>query len=208
MVKATGPLQSAKASGQLAASLIFTKSKRGTNLKSYAKPRQPRTPGQITTRAMCRFLAKAWQHLSTDNHATWIPLSQESNLSPYHAYLKHNATRWVNDRCPTQAYPAAEILGPLVGGHFRAYGGRQYAWTETANGPIDTHWGSIIHRSTSHHFVANHLTVIGAILRGPTTPTKFKDTPLEPGTYYYRSDRFTLDGVHGIISYDWTVIVT
>lgn len=208
MVKTRGPLQSQEAAGKLAKALIFTTTKRGTNVKLYAKPRQPRTSAQVPIRAMISFLSQAWKTLTPAEQATWHPDAELRQTTAYHAYMKHNNLRWANYRGPSKVYPAAEVTTPLTSNWFRAYGGYRYAWTESHNHPPEINWGHIIHRGLIFHFVPTYQTIIGVQIRSTGDSTIYKDTPLEPGTYYYRSQQFTPDGLIADATYDWTVQVT
>lgn len=208
MVKCKGPLASAEAAGQVAAALIFTRTKRGTNLKTYAKPAQPKTDHQVPIRAAVRFLSKAWQPLTPAEKDTWRFPGADWNLTAYHAYLKYNLKRWRNYRGPSKEYPAAEIIPALVPSPHRAYAGYRYAWTETNNYAANQQWALIIHRATTVHFPETFTTIIAIQARPTTGYTIYKDTPLDPGHYYYSAQLITPDGNIALPTYDWHVLVT
>jgi len=113
MVKLQGPAMSQGAAGKLGGSLVFANSLRGTYAKKLTAPKQPRSPAQLSIRAMVRFLSQQWASVSAGDKQTWNDLAAAAGVAPYHAFLGHNTRRWRNKLTPTVRHPA-ENEDPLT----------------------------------------------------------------------------------------------
>ena len=131
MVKLTGPGLANEASGSLAGQLTFSNWKGKAYLKKHTKPKQPRTPRQLSMRHTMTFLSQEWNAIPPVYHATWDDLARASNISPFNAYQKVNLQRWRNFQAPS-------ILSPV---------------TETGPIPTWVDWGSIDHGSYATLFI-------------------------------------------------------
>lgn len=196
MVKLQGPAMSQGAAGKLGGSLVFATSPRGPYAKKLTPPKQPRSPPQISIRAMVTFLSQTWALISSADKATWNALAQETSIAPYHAYLGHNMTRWRAKQTPTVAYPAAEAA--TLGSDFQlsALARVRYARIRMRNtvdppnvwihllfhtltpGP-NTDWQNLIHVEIIQSF---NLWVI------------FNHTPIPAGVHYYTTVVAQVDG--------------
>lgn len=195
MVKLKGPAVSAEARGKLADVLTFSTNPKTRVVKRHSRPSNPKTGNQIAVRAMMAFLAKEWKNISPADQATWEAPSAPLNVAPYHAYIKYNQARWNNSKTPTQAWPAAEAQ-PTPGSQYQdAYDGVASIRLRYYAGGGGTPWGWIIYRDTATMPTVRKDLAIALIARIPPIYTYYRDTPLEPGTYYYRAVAFTQDGV-------------
>lgn len=108
MVKLTGPGLSHQATGSVASELTFSSWKGKAYLKKHRRPKQPRSKPQVSTRVMMAFLSSQWSAIGAANQATWEPLAEQTNVTPFNAYQAYNLARNRNLRRPAQAYPATE----------------------------------------------------------------------------------------------------
>lgn len=108
MVKLRAPALGRDASGSLAGQVIFSTWKGKPYVKKHTKPKQPRTPKQVSMRAMMAFLSKQWSGLADVDQATWQNLALASQISPFNAYQKENLKRWRNYQAPSNVYPATQ----------------------------------------------------------------------------------------------------
>lgn len=194
MVKTKGPTISAEASGQLAKTLIFVKGMKARAVKKHATPRNPKSPAQVSVRAMIKFLSQDWQTLTTLQKATWNTPAFVDKIAPYHAYLRTNMIRWKTFRGPGKTYPVAPS-GPTGATIYQdVFDGVASTVERVINGGGILPWGYIIFRSPVDWPAGTLDQVIAVVPRNPVLWTFHRDTPLEPGTYWYRTSNFTEAG--------------
>jgi hypothetical protein len=87
MVKITGPLASGSASGSLSSQLTFSNANGVSYVKTYAKPKQPRTIAQQAGRTKMRAAVAAWKALSPAAQESWILATDAKQRSAYNAFL-------------------------------------------------------------------------------------------------------------------------
>ena len=91
---------SLEARGTLNDALTYAVLGRTCYAKSYFKPANPKSNDQVGIRCMVKFLTQDWQNLSATNQAKYQTLADKWNLSPYHAWLRHNMQRWTSHLLP------------------------------------------------------------------------------------------------------------
>jgi len=207
MVKTKGPAHSLEASGRLADVLIFSKSPNRNYVKKYAKPSNPKSVAQIAVRIMTGFLARDWRILSPAEKITWTSLASKTKLANYRAYVSANARRWNHFLTPSKEDPASGaglrpqpnylLLNPLISG----------VVVRCTIGSTHVPWGHIIYRSMFSGFTPSKATAVAVVHSEEPMPTYWTDTPLEPGTYYYRQQAFSPTGLIGNISAEKVAVV-
>lgn len=197
MVKTRGPLQGHEASGQIADALIFSVNKKRSYVKKHAKPANPRTPAQVSVRSMQTFLGQQWRLISPADQITWVHLADVRKISPYHAYMSYNAKRWANFKHPTQRYPAVETGRYVHPGDFITINGVRMITIRYHRRPPFPSWGVCIYRTSVPVGSYKHDQLVAVIRVPAAVYTYIPDTPLEPGTYYYRTQNFDDDGTTG-----------
>lgn len=100
MAKATGPLGSHKAHGKFSKSLIFFTDKDRQRIKSFKKPRDKKSPGQILLRALNKSALRVWQIIPLAekkrfNQAVWTP-----HFHGYHYFMHQYITRVNKNKTP------------------------------------------------------------------------------------------------------------
>lgn len=194
MVRCKGPAIARDASGSLAETLTFSKWKGVSYLKQHRKPKQPRTPAQISMRVMLNFLSNRWNAIAQADKATWDALAAAGNVSAFNAYQGHNLTRWRNFQMPTQAYPAAEtgthitVSGATFTGHVRSIVIRLNVTNCRDN------WCLLWHLLSNPADLGTWDNVRIAHVPCAAGWTQVRISPLDPGTYYVRLTRGTTTG--------------
>jgi len=194
MVRTKGPMQSLKASGSLADVLTFAQTNRTPYAKKHTAPANPRSPTQVSARAMVAFLAENWKHLSSADMAAWFDRASERKIANYHAYMAANTVRWRTTRFPSKQDPATENPpGPDAPGFV------MYPTYRTANMRIikptgEIPWGIAIFRAMQPGFQWSRDNMVSIKLQDVDADVWWYDRDLEPGTYYYRIFGFSASG--------------
>lgn len=192
MALITGPLLSLDARGSVAGSLVFSNWKGRPYVRQLVTPSNPKSAGQVSTRAMFKFLAQAWAALSAADKATWEDLAAATTISAFNAYVAYNQNRWTQftwpyDR-PTPTAGAVPVMGALT-----ATGAiRQASVSQVITTPNQI-WGMAIARSITTGFTPAKTDIV-AVVQYTASPVVYIDTPLAPGTYYYRCAGFDKEG--------------
>jgi len=185
---------SLEASGTIAGTITASRWKGRPYFRTTVTPSNPRSGAQVGNRAMFRFLGSVWSAVQEADKATWEALAAATNISAFNAYQSYNQRRWTQFQTPSQVYPAAAVMTPGTLGTLTLTAGvRQVSGSQVITG-IDDNWGLLVARSTTTGFTPTASDVVLAVETG-FSPTTFVDTPVEPGTYYYRTAAFTFDGV-------------
>lgn len=200
MAKVTAPLHSARASGTIAGMITFATKNGKTYVKKYAPPTNPKTAHQVSMRAMMRLLTKDWINLTTSQQTTWNNAYPNTNLAPYHAYLRCNMIRWANRSPPTKKYPAAESSSPGEETEIDAAGGvRHVKITAGLDDDELDNWTMLLFHSDVDIPTPNQDQLIHVQKVQTTTPFTWTHTPLAPGTHYYKIVAASDDG-----NVDWS----
>lgn len=194
MVKLKGPSIATEAHGSIADVVTFSKAKKRSYLKKHAKPANPKTPAQVSVRAMITFLSQNWKTLTPIQQATWNTPAFLEHIAPYHAYLKINMQRWRTFRGPGKTYPVPETSPPPGTVYQDLWGGVASIKLGAYPGGGTPPWGYITFRQPIDFNPPKLEQVIKVFLRVGVSYTFFLDTPLAPGTYWYRTAHFSENG--------------
>ena len=193
MALVTGPLLSLEASGQVAGSIVFSKWKGRPYVRQLVRPSNPKSAGQVSTRAMFRFLASAWASMTTAQQATWESLAAADTVSPFNAYMAWNMRRWTQGEAPeVEPNFSGSIINPVMGTLTAAGGVREATLEQAVTTPNDI-WGIQINRDITTGFTPSKSNTI-AIVEYSVDPITWVDSPLAPDTYYYDVRAFTIAG--------------
>lgn len=208
MARTTGPLMSLDASGTVAGTIVFSKWKGRNYVRQRVIPSNPRSPAQVGVRAMMKFLSQIWAGLSTMEKATWQTQADAITASPFNAFTKYNMARWGIDDGPTEEYPAAETSTPVAMDDLTPTGGlRSVSVSVTTDTNADS-WGVILCRSEVMGFTPSRANAIALLPAGSAATVTYLDTPLDPGTWYYRAANFNVDGIIGAYVAEESAVVT
>lgn len=204
MVKLKGPGLSREASGTLANTLTFGKSKRTSTLRKKPTPKQPRSGLQISMRAMMKFLSQHWNEISTARQATWADAYTDPQLSNYNSYLRHNLERWRNYKAPSQLFPAAEALNPAASIQLTSTGGvRHVDHVARVILTANDNWTLILHHIKGGLPPAEMQYMVHIFRATDLTSQYWTHTPLEVGPHGYQLTRASADGKMQITSPDF-----
>lgn len=198
MAGVKGPLFSLDASGTIGGAVVFSKWKGRNYVRRHAVPANPKSPSQIGTRAMMRFLAQQWDGLSDAEKAYWDTPAAVDNISPFNAFIGYNMSRWGLFKYPAQSYPAAEtgtagtIITPVATAQIRS------VLVGATVSVLADNWGMAIYRkigSAPGESRAECVRIIPALSAAAFTWT---DIDVTVGLdYYYDATPFSDDGVVG-----------
>lgn len=197
MARVTGPLLSIDASGSVAGTITFSKWKGRSYVRQRVIPANPKTPLQVSTRAIMGFCAKNWAGIGSTNQGTWQALADAIVASPFNAYTKANLTNWTQFFAPSQLTPITRAGTIGTGFSASATGGVGQITMDPALGVANASWGLLIFRSTTTAFATARDNLIGVILFDAAATFTFVDTGLAPDTYFYNFRAFTDDGLLG-----------
>lgn len=208
MALVTAPLLSLDASGKVADAIVFSKWKGRNYVRSLVKPANPRSGGQVSMRAVMRYLSQQWANLSTVEQATWQAYADQLVASPFNAYVSRNLFRWRNFLAPGKNDPVPETGTVASVDGFTATGGvRQVSILVDISIPADN-WGCLIFKGATG-FASSFSNLI-AVTRNETgsQDATFVDSPLVPGTYFYNGRLFTDNGLLGAQIAETSGVVT
>lgn len=193
-MRVQGPLHSALASGTLGRTLCYRATARGVLVEIRPPYPDRRSPAQRSQRAALDVMARIWKQLPLPDRLAWASIVPRTAPTPYHAFLRHNLQRW-RGYLPPLRRPTPDPLGePASGGGLsldvapRRVTGKVYV-----NLPRDG-LALFFHRSTEPLFHCGGHNLVSALPLGPPGYHTFTDSPLAPGTYYYRHRYAQPDG--------------
>lgn len=195
MAGVKGPLFSLDASGSVGDAIVFAKWKGRNYVRRHAIPSNPKSVGQVSVRAMLKFLTQYWGSLSAGEQADWDTRAAATDISPFNAFVGYNAQRWGRYAFPSKLDPATEsgtpgtILSPTA-----VAGSRSVLLSV----PIDTladNWGVVIHSSLTTGFTPSRNTARQVIPAESAATFTWLDFPLTVGIeVFYRFESFSDEG--------------
>lgn len=209
MVKLTGPLISIEASGTLAKLLTYNQQPRGTTLRKKPQPKHPRTKAQVAVQAALTFVTQQWKNRSQAEQDTWDHPDFIDAVSAYTNYVKFNCQRIRAVLPPIVEYPydvprnTCQSYVPVAIGQTR----RVYLWWR-CKGVLAQTWGLFIFRGPSPWPAGTFENLCHVGIMDDALPHDHYDHHLEPGTYSYRWQAFSLYGRLGGPVYLNDVLVT
>lgn len=210
MARTVGPLMSLDASGSIAGTIVYSKWKGRNYVRQLVTPSNPRSPLQVSTRAMMKFLSQQWTpELTAPQKATWEDDAAALAASPFNAYVQTNLQRWTQFTSPSKETPVTAVgVAPTFTTLPDVTDGVRQAtvnWDITA---LNDAWGLLIFRDPVTLFTPSRDNLVGVALLKILTADTFIDTPLEPGTYFWNFQSFTDDGVKSASLGEQTAVVT
>lgn len=160
-------------------------------MKYSTKPTDPRSAKQLSIRAMVRFLNIHFAEMNLEDQAYWGEVAAGLHITAQNLYVKRNMIWWTTDRPPSEDvdhagpdFPTQPYLWPPI------VTGRRAQLRAVCN-PLGDSVAIVFHRSLQTAFTPNwsNAVHVGQVLE----PLSYywDDTPLKPGTYYYRAMAFS-----------------
>lgn len=200
MATVKGPLFSLDASGTVAGAVVFSKWKGRNYVRKHAIPSNPKSDGQLSVRAMMRFLSQYWTSLSASEKADWETRASVTNVSPFNAYISYNMDRWGREEYPSQQDPAAETGTPGTLANESATAGVRSITISDEVTVLNSNWGILIFRSITTGFTPGRNNMYRVMPATSAAVFTFTDTAVTVGVpYYYRGRAISDDGVAGAL---------
>ncbi len=194
MVKLKGPMTSLSASGSLGGTLVFSSSKGRSYARKLTTPKQPKPILQVAGRAFTSFLSKQWDGLSDAQKESWEDAPLLPDQDAYRRYMSYNKKFIQDGLAPTKLYPAARFWGWASLVTWVVYNQNRRVLHSFSSIPAADQWGVIFSRHTAD-FDAQPLDHVVKVIATPYVGLyQWSESPLAPGTYWYREIPFSNDG--------------
>lgn len=194
MVKLKGPILSFGAGGTIAGTLTVQQSKGRIYMRKKPVPIQPNSGKQLSVRAMFKWLTKRWNLNDATQKESWAPEAATSLITPFDLYMKTNLLRWADFTYPIMNKDVegggTRQTAPLQPIDNRAYGLLIPILIIVVNDGI----AQALFRSQTPAFTASFSNMVHVIDLPASGDIEFLDSPLDPGTYYYRTQGFNDQG--------------
>lgn len=194
MVKLTGPAASIGAGGSLAKLLTFSSSKGTKYLKRHAKPKQPRTPGQVSIRAAMTFLSAHWKLVPQLPGNTWTPAAVERQISPFNAYISANCLRHRNAQGMSIAWPPTEVGSWAALPSWHSHSGVRQITIDLDISAVNQNWYFVFHHVTGTGVMPTWDTAVGLLPTYLSGWHSWTWSPIPAGTYWFTATRSTTTG--------------
>ena len=195
MASVKGPLFSLDASGTIGDTLVYAKWKGINYVRRHAIPSNPKSVGQVSVRAMLKFLTQYWASLSDAEQADWDTRAAATNISPFNAFVGYNQERWGRYAFPSKLDPATEsgtagtITAPT------AVAGSRSILLSVPISVLADNWGVIIHGDLATAFSVSRTTARQVIPAESVATFTWLDFPLAVGVeVFYRFEGFSDEG--------------
>ncbi len=198
MARVNGPLMSMSASGALAGSIVFSNWKGRPYVRQLVRPANPKSGGQVSMRAILKFLSQQWVDIPPADQSSWEDLADADVVSYFNAYMKKNLGRNRDFLAPSHnsAIEQVLVIDPIT--DFTATPAVRSITIEiTATNIVGANWGHLLYRGLESEFVPSFTNLIAIVPHTTPDPAVWVDSPLEPDTYYYNAKPFTIDAVIG-----------
>ncbi len=200
MAGVTGPLFSLSASGTIGDAIVYATWKGRPYVRKHAIPANPKSVGQVSVRAMLKFLTQYWASLTAGEQADWETRAAATDISPFNAFVSYSAKRWGRYAFPSKLDPATEtgtagtILSPTA-----VAGSRSILLSVPISAAADN-WGVVIHSSLTTSFTPTRNTARQMIPAESVATFTWLNFPLDVGIeVFYRFESFTDDGVNDLL---------
>jgi hypothetical protein len=208
MAKVTGPLMSISASGTFGGTLVFAEWNGRPYVRKHIIPPNPKSAMQTGVRAMWKFLSKYWHTIAALTQATWASIADPQKISNFNAYMQANMDRWQNFSPPSEANPAAAASTPLTVTTQTLTGHSGFATIAVTPSGATSIWGIAIFRDSAEITTPNWTNCIAVVDANGANAVTITDSPLDAGTYHYRTAIINVDGIMGTVHADGTAVVT
>jgi len=198
---------SVDASGSYGKAMVFAKWKGRNYVRQLVTPLNPKSAAQTGVRAMMAFISAIWNGLSAPNKATWDDLASSKSVSPFNAFVSEALSRWQLFKAPSKETPAAESANAITTTQVLT-GGQGFCTIKNTPSAAGDNWGIAIFRDTAEIVAPNWNNCIAVIPADGANAVSYTDSPLDAGTYHYRSAIFNTDGTLGTICADEGEAVT
>jgi hypothetical protein len=196
------------ASGKLGGAMVFSKWKGRPYVRELVKPANPRSGGQISMRAMLKFLSQEWAGLGSTPKGTWQTPADAKVISPFNAFVSSGTKRNRSFLAPVQSYPVSVDAAVDAIDDFTATPGvREISILTNTVAVTDAAWGFLLFRSLTTGFTPAFSNLHAVMVADGANDVTFVDGPLVPDTYYYDIKPFSLEGFIGALDGEINAVV-
>lgn len=200
MATVKGPLFSVDASGTLAGTLVFTRWKGRNVVRRHAVPANPRSGGQLSVRAMMKFLSQSWVSLTAGEQADWDLRAAAENISPFNAFTSYDMTRWGLGSCPSKEHPALESDAAGTIANEAATAASRSILLEDEVTVLAQNWGILVFRSLTTGLTGTRNQLVQVIEAESAAVFTWLDFPLPVGVeQFYKFQAFSVEGKVGVL---------
>lgn len=205
MVRVYGPMFSVRASGSIGGVATFAEWKGRPYVRKLVIPANPKSGGQLSVRAMMKFLSQYWASLSSAEQTDWDTLAAALNVSAFNAFVQYNMNRWGTNLRPSKLHPATEDNTPGTISVFSATAGSRSVLISVTLSSHDDNWGVAIFRGLTDAMGVTRNEMVQVIPAEATATFTWLDFPLTPNVaVYYRCYPFDDTGLIGAAEDDIT----
>lgn len=210
MVKTHGPIGSLDAAGTLAKTVTCSHWKGRPYMKTRSLPTDARSPVQLASRLMLRWLNLQWAQLSQAQRDTWLPAAAAADVAGYNSFLALNMQRWSMFLPPTKRFPATEEnTPPVIASHYpHVTSGVRGFWYHVDYGTLNDGWAYFLFINDTKPFTPSKANLIDVQFVETEDEIEFHVAGIEPGTWYVRGRACTDDGVWGTWRAHKTLTIT
>ncbi len=200
MAVVKGPLFSMAASGTVGGVLVFTSWKGRDVVRRHAVPANPRSGGQLSVRAMMKFLAQYWTSMTDGEMADWEERAAATNISPFNAFVSYCMTRWGLNMVPSKEHPAAESDAAGTIANEAATAGSRSILVEDEVTVLAQNWGILVFRSLTTGLTGTRNQLVQVLEAEAAAVYTWLDFPLTAGIeQFYKFQAFSVEGVVGAL---------
>lgn len=197
------------ASGKLGGAMVFSKWKGRPYVRELVKPANPRSGGQVSMRAMIKFLSQEWAGLGAPEKATWAAPAAAKVVSNFNAYTSSGAKRNRSFLAPSQSYPVVPGIAVDAIDTFTAVAGvREITISLNTVAVTDATWGFMLFWSDTTGFTPAFSNLLAVIPANGITAVTYVHGPLDPDTYYYDAKPFGPEGFIGALDGELSAVVS
>lgn len=209
MAVVVGPLMSVDATGTFAGAAVFSHWKGRNTVRRHAVPANPKSAGQLSVRAMMKFLSQYWASLSSAEQTSWDDRAEAGRFSAFNAFVKFNMLRWGVNLLPRQDETAdlSDTAG-VIDTETATAGSRSVLVSITVD-TLNQNWGICIFRGLADTMGVTRNELVQVIPAESAAAFTWLDFPLTPNVaVYYRAYGFSIEGVKGNAVDDFTATPT
>lgn len=184
MAGVKGPLFSLDASGSIGDAVVFSKWKGRNYVRRHAIPANPKSVGQVSMRAMMRFLTQFWASLSTNQQADWDVRAAATNISPFNAFVSYNMDRWGQNLGASKQHPATVDGAEAVMGALTVTNAVRSLIVSQTITTANDNWGIMIYRVAGGGVGMGRNELVRILPAESATAFVWTDTEVTAGQLY------------------------
>ena len=154
-----------------------------------------------------KWAGSEWRQLSDTDQATWEAKAQQTNISPFNAFVSQAMDNWSNAKAGQRQDPAETVAtpaGPPTAITNTVIERRATIdWTDDVVGSND--FGVIYYQSPTTGFTPGRDNAVAVIYLGIET---YNTITLVPGTYFYRMRTFDVAGNLSTLSAESSFVIS